>query len=221
MLFVATFFVHSQVTTVLVNANKPIDESRYEDIKRSPYLFDDFVEAILIDTKARNTVRAKVNYNGYEKEFEFESEGKKYFLDATYYAKISMKNGVLNGAYQDKYMSGDSTVFIKGINPNNHEAHQIALLMSDGLNIIKSYEVDVVERKVEDVGRTIVRKYFAPKFYYFSVKQGQIDQFKLNKKGIQETFNSKAVNDYIKNEKLKLTTDAELMQVIRYFQSLQ
>lgn len=225
-----TLNTYAQIN-VLVNVSEPVDESRYKDIKRHPYLFDEFVDGWLVDTKTRKPLLAKVNYNGYEKEFEFEAKGKKYLLDGNYYVKASLKNGPLNPAYQEKMMSGDSTFFLKAINPNDNTGFYISLLLSDEINIIKSFEVNIVENEVQDVGRTITRKYFAPKFFYFAVKQGQMEQFKLNKKGVLEVFSnkknmeafskSKKVEDFIKSNKLKVNSDAELKQVISFYQSIR
>lgn len=199
---------------------KPVSINRYYEIVNEPFIFEDYVPCQLTETKSRKTYTAELRFNGYSGDFELLIDGKIYELDSYYYLKISMPVGTLTDIIPEKYIS-DTLHFIRGIHPTDFDRFYISLYQSDRINIIKSIEIDLVERQLTDTGQGVQRKLFFPRFYYFYIKNGQAETMLLTKGSVQKAFGGdKRITAYIKENKLKVNNEKELMQVINYYESL-
>ena len=88
-------------------------------LKGPPYLFDGFVEANLEDMEGHSMEKVLLNYNGYSDEFEhIRADEKIIEVDANWYHKIIFNTMKFSKSYSSKYMS-DTTVFTRGLNPDN------------------------------------------------------------------------------------------------------
>ena len=191
----------------------PIDPDRYKDIKRSPYLYKNFVSGKVFDIAEGYWVYIPLNYNGYSKQFEFEENGSASELNEKYYLEIVMSGEDLNPAYSPKYMN-DSTVFVRGTHPKYPEEFYIEVFREGDFAILKYFEIDLSERKVEDVGKTLVLKSFAPRFRYFHVVGSEVKNIKLNKKGLESLVDKETLS-YMKKSKIK--GDPEKDRKVTYF----
>jgi hypothetical protein len=197
----------------------PLIDLRYDDIIRSPYLFDQFTEATIIDSKLREPIRAAINFNGLTGLFEGEINGELHELDATYYAKITFDSTTLNPAYHPKFMS-QPVEFLKGVIPNQFDQLFIVVHLGMDINIFKSFEVEIVEHKIEEVKRVTERKRFNPDFVYFAVSNGEVTRFQLNRKNVLSVLRNKEVSSYVKSNKISLDSEADLKRVMDYFDSV-
>ena len=193
----------------------PIDPDRYKGIKRSPYLYKKFIAGKVFDKAEGYWVYIPLNYNGYSKQFEFEENGIASELNEKFYERIVMISGNFNPAYSPKYMS-DSTVFVKGAHPNYPEDFYIEVFRKDDFAILKYFEIDLSERKVEDVGKTLVLKSFASRFRYFHVTGNVVKNIKLNKRGLEPLVDKETLS-YMKKAKIKGDTEKDWVKALSYW----
>lgn len=213
-------YAFSQDAELKIRPN-PVSANRYYDVINEPYIFDDYVQCEIIETKSRKVISVPMRFNGFSGEFELRMDGKVYELDQHYYLKITMPVGTPSAILPEKYVS-DSLHFIRGIHPTDYDRYYISLYQSDHVNIIKSIEVDLVERQMSDVGQGVQKKLFFPRFYYFYVRNGQAESLLLKKGSVVKAFDGdKRIATYIKDNQLKLNTEKELIQVIQYYDSLK
>ncbi|MFY0685907.1 MAG: hypothetical protein JXQ90_02015 [Cyclobacteriaceae bacterium] len=196
---------------VLIDAD-PIDPKRYEDVMYSPYLFEEFVPATLIDKDRNELTYSKINYNGYTQEFEYQTEDKVIELDKSYHLVVKFNSDKFTSGLEKKMSK--STQFIRGINPTDFDEFYIEVYKGESHYVFKEFEVTIVNNKIQNVGQTIDRKMFAAKFVYFIAKDGNLTPFSLNKKSVTQALGStKAVKSYIKSNKLRMNEESDLTQL--------
>ena len=86
--------------------------------------------------------------------------------------------------------------------------------------MIKQFWVDVSKHEVQDVGKTVEFKRFNRKELFFVRKEGSLEMVKLKRKAVLDQFDDPRIAEYAKSEKLRLTTEQELVQLARYYSTL-
>lgn len=207
-----------QSATLLMGSE--LNEDRYPDIQKSPYLFAEFAPALVYDKKKNITDEYLLNYNGYTKEFEFLYKYKTYILDVSNYDEIEIAKYIPSADYSSKYVS-ESIRFVKGIDPKDRKNFQILIHADDNLSVYKKFKVKLSLSESTGGGRGIVKvQFFANNFFYYALKDDAVSNLKLNKKNIQASLNNPEVASYVKKNKLKLNNEKELKQLLAYYREV-
>ncbi len=200
--------------TLEIHDKIPIDQKRYEGIKRSPYLYKEFVTGRVFDSREKYWIPIRLNYNGFSGEFEFMHRGQATELNDNHYSKIVMVSQAFNPAYSPRYMS-DSTVFLKGVHPKSEDRFFAEVVAGPYWAILKSFEIDLINRKIEDVGKTLELNSFAPRFRYYLVRNGKVTDLKLTRKSLLNFVGDRQqVIDYMKKEKIKGDKEVDWVRVL-------
>ena len=202
----------------VLSNNTPIDEDRYEDIKGSPYLFEEFVSGTLYQTNKDFIKDLKINYNGFSGSFEFEKDGKHYELDNEFYVKLEVVTDKFSKDRSDNM--SDTTVFLRGLNPDDYTRFYMMVEGGENATIFKEFDVYESKRKIENVGLTIDVKNFGSQFLYYAVQGSTPKVFKLKSKTVLKTLGDKRLELYTKNKGLKLDNEKDLRQLVKYYNSL-
>ena len=199
--------------------NNPIEENRYKDIKRTPYLLNQFTYGILLGIDGNFIDSVLLNYNGYSKEFEYRrADGKIITLDSRYYFRITLFSNDFNEYILQKFDS-DTITFVRGLNISDARKFYIQIHRSENILVFKEFLVTLGVNEIQNVGNTISFKYFAPKSYYYLIKEGQPIRFLLKKKSILNAMDDKKISSFVKNEKLKLSSEQDLKRVLDEYDS--
>jgi hypothetical protein len=197
----------------------PIDPNRYEEVKGSPMLFEDFVAANVYEFNDP-IIAESLNYNGYTQEFEAINKGIHTVLEDKYYTKFEFISTHYNRFYDD-FMS-DTTLFVRGLNPENSNKFYVLIYSSDDYVIFKDFKIQLNKRVVESPGKTIDFNEFNPFFNYWILRDGKkLSLLKLNKKALLDVLGeSKELSAFIKENKLSVKTEAELKEVMKFHASM-
>ena len=101
---------------------------------------------------------------------------------------------------------GDDFVFILYHAPN--------------ITLIKQFWVDVSMHEVQDVGKTVEFKRFNRKELYFIRMKGALEMVKLKRKSVFEVFDDPRMEEYVKSQKLRLTTEQDLVELAKFYSTL-
>lgn len=195
-----------------------LEEDRYSEIKKSPYLFKDFAPALVYDKKKNITDKYLLNYNGYTKEFEFLHEDKTYVLDVRYYDEIEIAEYTPSTSYSPKFVS-ESIRFIKGIDPKDRKNFQMLVHTNDNMTVFKNFDVKLTLSESTGSGKGIVKtELFLSNFSYYTIKGDAISKLKLNKKSVQQSLDGHPkIASYVKKNKMKLNSEQNLRQLLTYY----
>lgn len=214
-----TLFVNGQPagSTIMLNNVMEIDETRYEGIDKSPYLFKEFVAAKVYDKKAEKTEEYLMNFNGHTQDFEFKYKGATIALNDAYYDLIEMADGVPNENYAPKFAS-ESVTFTKGLNPEAPKKFQILIYADSKVSIYKDFKMRVQTSESTNSGQGIISKtFFTPVIGYYIVENGVSTRLRMNKKSVIESLGNAEVASYIKKNKLKVNSEEGLKAVMAYY----
>ena len=194
-----------------------LNEDRYPDVQKSPYLFEEFAPALVYDKRKNITDEYLLNYNGYTKEFEFLHNDKTFILDVGHYDEIEIAKYTPSADYSTKFVS-ESIKFVKGMDPKDRKNFQILVHDDDNLSVYKKFEVRLTLTESNGSGKGIMKtEYFRNAFSYFALKDDAVSKLKLNKKSVLASLNNGEVESYVKKNKMKLNSEQELKQLLAYY----
>lgn len=211
---VLTFFsfqLTAQKQIILVDNAIEIETDRYKDIKASPYLFQDWALATLVGTRGEETRDVQINYNGYNQEFEILAKGKHITLDTDPYKEIK----IISSDGKEEFF------FKRGL--HKKYAFKFAQVIYNGeqVKFLEEFFADISDKKVENVGKTIVMQRFMKKSYYFILQNDELIRIKRKKKDFIKVLGHKsALEKFIKKNKLKLNNTEDIKKLLTYYESL-
>ena len=197
----------------MVTNSQDIDPKRYEDIQGEPMLFKEWQKGIIYDNKDSVYTDVTMNYNGFEEEFEVKRNDSKFIaLDNRYYKKIVVES--------DASLSGKIT-FEKV--KDSRFKNKFLQLVHDGekIKIYKYFEARKGEVVVQDVGKTRTFENFKKVSTYYRLEGDKLKIIRTKKKNlIAELGEKKALESYIKKNKIKLNSNKGLQQLLAHYETL-
>lgn len=208
----------NQDKTLILNSNN-IDETRYKDIKRSPYLYNEFTYGSLLGKDGSLVDSILINYNGYSQEFEYKKAGGGIIeLDSRYYFKATIISDDYNASILHKFDS-DTTVFTKGLNVADSRKFYVEVYKSKNVIAFKEFLMTLAVNEVQTVGSTVSFKYFSPKSFYYMTIDGSPVRFLLKKKSVLGVLDNKEVAAFVKKEKLRMFDEVDLKKALEFYDS--
>lgn len=159
----------------LVNSKK-LDPDRYKEIKGSPYWFEEWPSAKLVDLQDKSYENIVINFNGLTKDFEIKRGGDFIVLDEKQYKLLEIE------------IEGKKVTFLRGIDRRKPDKFMWLVYKNNNFSIVKDFIVNQEERKIEAPGKTILLKKFIPHENYYIARLGELTLFKLDKKNIAREF---------------------------------
>lgn len=192
-----------------VSKTRVIDQSNYEEIRGTPYLYEDWYPAKLLDADGKYHKFPAVNFNGYTHELESKTDGEVEEFIGHAYLKIIVNTG--------KY----EHTFIRGIHPDF--GRDIVCILYDGQNVkfIKEFRVKLEESVIQTPGIPTVFEKFSPTKNYYLMVDFELNKTKLKKKSIIELLGHKTeIEKYLKQEKININSESGLIRLLNYYESL-
>lgn len=171
-------FVEIHAQRLDLTHSKPLDEDRYEGVRGSPYLFEDWRKAKVLSDDVEFIEGVFVNYNGLTQEFEA-SDGTNYIqLDEGAHERIEVWDEVRN----------TPLVFIKASNYDISSTYAQMFYSGKSIMWLGTFKVKIDERKLETPGKTeLIRQFNSKKINYF-VLDSEVIEFRMKKKKILQAL---------------------------------
>jgi hypothetical protein len=192
-----------------VSKTRVVDQSNYEEIRGTPYLYEDWHAAKLLDTEGKYHDFSEVNFNGYTHELESKNDGLVEEFIGHAYLKIIVNTGK------------NEDTFIRGIHPDF--GRKIVCILYDGQEVkfIKEYSVKLEEAVMQTPGIPTVFEKFSPNKNYYLMVDSNLTKTKLKKKSIIEILGYKTeIEKYLKQEKINVSSEDGLIRLLNYYESL-
>ena len=205
----ATFCISNtakgQDTLYLPNVSQLLDKEKYSDVKGSQYLYEEWLpaRALLANGSFENV--DKLNFNGHSKELEIMVGEQLRQVPAFAYIKVTVEH------------DGYENIFIRGIHPEFRG--DLVCLLYDGNNV--KFVLKFVVKLEEIAEPNAITKKFIRRSEYYLIKDGRISEVLLKKKKILAPLVQKGIDleAYIEENDLNLKTEAEVINLLKYYDS--
>lgn len=197
--------IHAQSMFLQDINGRPIFETSYVEIEGSPYLNEEWSRGTVKSKQNGKTYElAKMRYDTYKDELEYEENQKKYRFGKEI-TEFSTGNGV----------------FRNGFPPiESQTERQFYHVLYDGnVKLLKRLSARIQTEKPYNSATTIKR--FVKEDALYLVKNGVITRLKKDKKTLLEALGDKQkeLDTFIKDEKLKLSKEEDILRVIEKYDS--
>lgn len=212
LLLVSSVSVAQNQIKMFTNS-QAIDPKRYDEVKGDPMYFKDWQTGIIIDNRDSVYNDIKLNYNGFEEEFEVQQNNLTYIaLNNKFYKKIVIDSDEgLDGKliFEKSPVSKFKGKFLQVI----HKGEKISLY--------KYFEVRKGEVTVQDVGKTRTFENFQKLPAYYILKDGKLSVIRMKKKVLlAELGEKKALEGHMKKNKLSLNKDLDLQKLMKFYEEM-
>ncbi len=197
-----------QKAYTVLETKRPIDPSRYDEIKGSPYLYKEWQKAEVVGADGKILKDVYVNYNGLTHQLEMKENGEVSEMDAASYLKVMVATANGNAS------------FFRGIHPQF--GAKLICLPYDGqrLKLIKDFNVSKQDLQIQSPMGPEVHERFVATTHYFLMIDGQIFPIKLKKKKIIGVLGNKtAIEKYLEQENLNLNNEGDLVRLLVYYEA--
>ncbi len=214
-LFVFAFFTVI-TTSIFAQAAVKVDQmgtavfekGAEDDIKGNKYLYEDWYLATLVDKNGEKIENVKLNYNGHSKRFEMKENQGKVELNPLLYTDVIV-------AIDDNPKQRFSLM-------TRNDAFEYYRVIYEGSKI-KFYErfhTILKDEEIPNYGATkSVKKYINTKKYFLVIDEEFIE-IKRKDKDIIKRLGDKSLKNFVKNNKIKVKKDEDLVALLRHFETL-
>jgi len=202
-----SFSLFGQKKSVMMFNSRGIDTDRYEDIKGSPYLFDEWKYGRTIDSKANLIDSLQMNYNGYTHNIEVRKGDTYIELDAYHYPLVIL--------YDD---DGSEIFFKRNFSKTLFNRYPRIIYNGNEFAIVQDFTVRVETKRVNDVGKIRDTNTFVGRRNYYLVQDSRARLIKLRKRSILPLIGHKEeLEDYMKQKKLKINSEETLITLLKFY----
>lgn len=216
LLFLSSISLQGQ-TSVLSTQSQSIDADRYKDIKGTPYLFNEWVIADIIDADGNKIENVKVNYNGFDHGLEVMKNDRITILDEKFYPQIIIKDHGLK-----KNVDGHIILVPYQRNSTTQGMYVQEIYSSENVSLYKKFRVAKKETESNTPGKILVMKRFN-KYTEYILKHGT-EYVAIKKKAddfSKYLGHEKEIKSFCKKNKIKFKSDQEAQELMAYITTLE
>ena len=217
LLTVLPFTNYAQQNDVLLTNSQAFEVEAYKDIEGTPYYFEKWQQGKVFskDAKENEEELYLLNFNGYTKSFEVRKDGRFITLDEAYYDKITIET-IEDGKQKTLHFKTNAHPIYK---------NRFMKVVFEGTDfvVLQDFQKRLAEREKKSyTSGTVKTQTFSDNTSYYLVKNKKAKAFKLKKKAIISLLKGQegAMKSYVKNNKLKLNKESELVQIMSYYEQL-
>ncbi|PIW05067.1 MAG: hypothetical protein COW40_06230 [Cytophagales bacterium CG17_big_fil_post_rev_8_21_14_2_50_40_13] len=207
----------AQISNVLGSMNKPLLISeQYKNTDGSPYYNEEYLPGKIFDKdgKVRDVV---LKYDTYRDEVELLMDGQVILIAQEIYPKFVIEEIDLE---LKKVVSREfsNTYVLPGQKKNKYSQ---VLFSNSKAKILKAIQTVLVENSDPGFAGLVVNDRFDIKAFYFLVDaDNQVTELKLNTNAIVNALpNETELKQYFKKNKIKIKDEADLVELLSYFES--
>ena len=203
--------IWSQGNKIILINREPLDTTRYDDFKGSPYLFDKLVKVNIKGVNGEEFKGLKGNYNGFDNDFEIVQNGSYIRLPSKIYPEIMILKSD-NPSRKD--VIRDTLIIRSNINSKLSSGYHVVLHEGDKYILANYFYVKDYENTVQTPGVATSFRRFNRKNELAVIMDDTIVKFKLSTKNIQKAFSDDPyIQQYIKSTKNKLNSEQALIEM--------
>ncbi|HHL53155.1 MAG TPA: hypothetical protein ENJ39_07230 [Flammeovirgaceae bacterium] len=198
----------AQKAYTILESHKELDPSRYDEIKGSPYLYNDWLPATVVGSDGKMHENILVNYNGLTGELEIKRENRQTEMEPSSYLKVMV------------HTPAGTQAFYRGIHPQL--GNKLVCVLYDGVRVklIRDFKVRKQENEMQTpLNPTVFEKFVAQSDYYLML-EGLLHPVKIKKKKIMALLDHKQeIEKYIKENNLNLNTTEDVIKLLAYYET--
>ncbi len=209
--------VSAQISNISGTGNQVLKVNKYVDVDGTPYLYADWRPGTVTDNLGKKFTNVFIKYDAYSDAVEVNQNGEVMILNGQLYPSFTIMLAE----------QGSNSVTVHNFNntfPNITlpESGYFEILVEGNIRLFKKYKVKFIEDNVANYGTTAIVKRFQMNESIFMVTDGGIQNIKLNSKAVLNVLGekSKPAEEFIKKEKIKIKTEADLIRLINYLNKL-
>ncbi len=217
LLTVLPFTNYAQQNDVLLTNSQAFEVEAYKDIDGTPYYFEKWQQGKVYSKDAQDKEEQLyfLNFNGYTKSFEVRKDNRFITLDEKFYNKIIIETEE-DGKKKNLHFKTNAHPIYK---------NRFMKVVFEGTDfvVLQDFQKRLVEREKKSYDSGIIKiQEFGDNTSYYLVQNKKAKAFKLKKKAVLGVLKSQsgALKDYVKNNKLKLNKEIELVQILGYYEQL-
>lgn len=194
----------------------PIREKKYVDVNGSPYLIDTWEKAVVqLDNGQTYNVDVKYDLVADELTFRSNKGDSLTFVKPVKEFKLAYINNNKNETHI--FRSGFPSTGAKTTEKSFYE-----VLYDGGTKLLKK-QAKSIWTESTSYGTATQTKNITPRTTYFVAKEGKMLPLKLDRKSVISALADKSsqVEQYIKENKLEVKNDEDLIKVFAYYNSLK
>jgi hypothetical protein len=188
--------------------SSPIDSSRYDDIKRNPFLYDTWAKAKITNRAGLAYENVLINFNGYEQTFEVYQNNKQLTIDDNLYDEFTVN------------VNGIDEWFIRGVHYDL--ATELANIIYRGPNItlIRFFSVRLDETIKDSPGESLVTRRFADSRTYAILFSDKLTPTRLTANNIGKAVGAKEqIKNIIQKENINVRTEKGAIKLLTLFEN--
>ncbi len=210
------FINFAQQSEVLLTNSQTFEIEAYKGIEGTPYFFEkwQYGKVASKDAEEKQEQLYLLNFNGYTKSFEIRKDNRFITLDEKFYDRIivdTKEDGVEK-----------TLLFKNNVHPIYKNRFMKVVFEGTDILVLQDFQKRIVEREKKTYDGPITVQKFSDDITYYFIKDKKANAFKLKKKTIMGLFKSHngAMKNYVKDNKLKLNNELELIQIMNHFEQL-
>lgn len=210
ILFICSSYLQGQNRKVILLNSRPIDPTRYQNIKGNPYLFDDFRLGKVFNYKFNEIDSVLINYNGYSHSFEVRQDDEYIDLDQNYYPVVVL------------YGEGGKEIFFRR-HQQSPLSNRYSRLVYEGEKcmVFENFKVKKETTNVNYGGVDKTPK-FTKKTENFILLDGELIKVPSKKKKILKILgNPPELVKNVKSNKLNLRKESDLIKALEFYDDLK
>lgn len=200
------------------SGNSVLRETEYSSVDGSPYFFKDFKMGGILDKSGKLSDNLLVRYDSYRDEIQFLRDEKTLVIEPA----LAPEFYVMSQESEGKGVA--KLVFRNGFKIDGFTERNYFQVLHDGdSKFLKRIKTSYVEEIVNNYGTNEQVKRFVRTELYFFILSGESKPITKARKDIHLLFgdSSSVIKNFIKENKLSVKNDADLVKVLRKFDELK
>lgn len=217
LLLLLPFFAQAQLSYFKTQSGGVLFGSKYKTVEGSPYLFEEYARGYVTDQSGKNH-EGYLMYDAYSDELEFYSETQsKLILNAKQYPSFTVYEYGENGTVVQEIK------YISGFEGDKFKPITYLRSLYDGKTKLLVWQKVQLHEPTSSYGQaTTVSKFTAKENEFLVLDNGQVLDFSRRANWFKKNLSDKGnkAKKFITDEKLDLKTDADLLKLLTYLDTL-
>jgi len=210
LISVMSLTITNAQSNVTLLHSKPIDPHRYDNIKGSPYIFENWVKADILPTAGNKIEGVEINFNGYTQLFEVRKGNQ--FVELVDIDFIGIK-------ITDTLPGCGNMFFLKYDQPKMRNRYPLFVYNGKKYKLVKDFHITLAENKMETPGKTMKFQTFNDVYNYFLWKDQVMEPVRLNRRSLLEKINDPDAEAYLDAEQIDITTEEGTCRLLNWLEN--
>ncbi len=207
---------NAQFLTASGSGNSVLVETTYTNVIGSPYYYEDWKQGAVIDRDGNLTDNLMIKYDGYRDEVQFLRDGRTYSVEPAKVSEFYFQSLNENGSGLTRLL------FKNGFDvPGFTRLNYFQVVYDGSITFLTKTKIKYLEELVSNYGTNEkVKKFEKIKREYVMIN-GKAIEIEKGRKNLLEVLGSDDLKVFIKQNKLSIKDDSDLVKILSRFDSLK